>query len=129
MRNGPRLRAISIMYSFFSKKIQKIVFDLQKFHKSEPTSVGFNWKKKDENVFYMILKKKKFWKKNLWNFFFFLKNFQVWTPRPSRVVVVARLTSLKLYYKRGVLTNLKTSIDAKSEIFSGDIKQRSLQKG
>ena len=30
MRNGPRFRAISIMYSFFSKKIQKIVFDLQK---------------------------------------------------------------------------------------------------
>ena len=62
MRNGPRLRAISIMYSFFSKKIQKVVFDLQKFHKSGPTSVGFNWKKKKklENVFYVILSKKKY---------------------------------------------------------------------
>ena len=68
MQNGPRLRAISIMYSFFSKKIQKIVFDLQKFHKSGPTSVGFNWKKKKKRMktFLMwFLRKKTFLKKKI----------------------------------------------------------------
>ena len=63
MQNGPRLRAISIIYSFFSKKIQKLFLICKNF-KSHLSRVQLK-RKKGWKRFLCDSYEKKNWKKNV----------------------------------------------------------------